>query len=610
MRTSKLCSAFSLFAILGLAAGSAAAADSDGDTIDDAADQFPCDANLSTTVYVPAQGAFGSVLYEDNWPAKGDLDFNDAVVAYNYALGYQGDPANNDLTMFTLSFDVMAAGAGRPSGLALSLPIPKANIDSVTLQTGSGAPQSLSVRAADTNTVIDLLNDTKDNFDNIGPFVNTDPALPAQDATQYKLTVRLTSAVQVNPAEAPFDLFFFHTDDPSREIHRPMYEGTAGMNQALFNTEADGSSASRHFVDTDGLPFVLNIPQVPAWAKERVSVDVAYPQVVGFASSAGAQNQTWYNAPVAPQIFASGTGGTVPVAALIPGENGYLPGWADDSCFSCSDGVQNGYEEGVDCGGSCPNACFVTSYSQATVLADVGGHALRVDSSDTVWVTNGSSMWHLSPTGSVKNAFTTAGLSLDIDVLGRVWSNSYNSSSVNMVDPVTGTTTYQFTVSGVSGICHDGDGNKYLGDIWAGYALVRHDTNDQLSYLQADGQWGPIGSALRKPSYDVACSNTGDVAVAGYDGAPTGRVWLLRANGQIVDLPDAPVHTSVGFDKNGMILSTYGSTIYRTDPVSLATTTIFSIPWCTDMRGIDVDSANRIFVTCGSTQGVRVYSVD
>jgi hypothetical protein len=30
----------------------------------------------------------------------------------------------------------------------------------------------------------------------------------------------------------------------------------------------------------------------------------------------------------------------------------------DDECFSCEDGIQNGDEEGVDCGGSCPDACF------------------------------------------------------------------------------------------------------------------------------------------------------------------------------------------------------------------------------------------------------------
>ena len=363
MRTTKLYSTFFFLAILGLAASSAAAADTDGESIDDTVDQFPCDASLSTTVYVPSQSAFGSVLVEDNWPAIGDLDFNDAAVAYQYALGYEGAPANNNLRMLTLSFNVLAAGAGLPSGLALSLPIPKANIQSVTLQTAGDAPQSLAVRAADTNAVIDLVDNTKNNFQNVGPFVNTDPSIPAQTETKYKLTVSLSSAVQVNPAEAPFDLFFFHTDDPTHEIHRPMYEGTASMNQALFNTEADGSTGSRHFVDNDGLPFVLDIPKVPQWANEQVSIDLAYPQIVGFASSGGSQNQTWYDGPVPPHIFAVGTGGgTMPNASFIPGENGYLPGWADDSCFSCNDGVQNGYETGVDCGGSACASCYTYAW--------------------------------------------------------------------------------------------------------------------------------------------------------------------------------------------------------------------------------------------------------
>jgi hypothetical protein len=33
-------------------------------------------------------------------------------------------------------------------------------------------------------------------------------------------------------------------------------------------------------------------------------------------------------------------------------------GEVDESCATCTDGVQNRDEEGVDCGGSCPNACF------------------------------------------------------------------------------------------------------------------------------------------------------------------------------------------------------------------------------------------------------------
>ena len=334
--------------------GAAAAADTDGDGVDDSSDQFPCDPDLSTTVYVPSQDQFASLLYEDNWPALGDLDFNDAVIAYHYALGYEGAPADNNLRMLTLSFNVLASGAGRPSGLALSLPIPKENIEAVSLQTGGGGPQSLSVRAADANAVIDLLQDTKENFANLGPFVNTDPSLPAQPETRYKLTVRLSTAVHVDPSLAPFDLFFFRTQDVSHEIHRPMYAGTATMDASLFGTEQDGSTPTRRFVDTDGLPFVLDLPRSPLWAKERIPVDLAFPEVVGFASSAGAQNVTWYDAPVLEHIYAVGTGGgTMPVASFIPGENGYLPGWSDDSCFACDDGIQNGYEEGVDCGGSC-----------------------------------------------------------------------------------------------------------------------------------------------------------------------------------------------------------------------------------------------------------------
>ena len=51
-------------------------------------------------------------------------------------------------------------------------------------------------------------------------------------------------------------------------------------------------------------------------------------------------------------------------------------GLVDESCPTCSDGIRNGDEEGVDCGGGCPNECFVFPLDIFITLAVVIGGIL------------------------------------------------------------------------------------------------------------------------------------------------------------------------------------------------------------------------------------------
>src|SRR5688500_4641944 len=60
--------------------------DADYDGIFDNADLFPCDWRRTGVSFVPAETEYATLLFEDNWPSRGDLDFNDAVLLYNYAV--------------------------------------------------------------------------------------------------------------------------------------------------------------------------------------------------------------------------------------------------------------------------------------------------------------------------------------------------------------------------------------------------------------------------------------------------------------------------------------------------------------------------------------------
>ncbi|MFO0755123.1 MAG: LruC domain-containing protein [Byssovorax sp.] len=96
--------------------------------------------------------------FEDQWPGYGDLDFNDAVISQQYSLAY--NTAGN-LVQLVGTFNVPAAGSGHDNGFGLQLPIPKANVSSVTLQLGNGAPSALVPRAAESNLVVDAFSSIK-----------------------------------------------------------------------------------------------------------------------------------------------------------------------------------------------------------------------------------------------------------------------------------------------------------------------------------------------------------------------------------------------------------------------------------------------------------------
>merc|ERR1711991_317750 len=53
--------------------------DVDGDGISNAEDDFPDDADRSFNNFFPASG-YGTLAFEDLWPARGDYDFNVLVV--------------------------------------------------------------------------------------------------------------------------------------------------------------------------------------------------------------------------------------------------------------------------------------------------------------------------------------------------------------------------------------------------------------------------------------------------------------------------------------------------------------------------------------------------
>lgn len=300
-------------------------ADPDGDGVASSFDEYPCDPQKAGSVFVPGSQTMGQVLYEDLWPSDGDFDFNDTVVAYNYELIYS---AQEQLTAIRATFNVLALGAGIHSGLGLALPIPASAVSQVHRRIGTGGVDLPVIRQSDGNLVLHLANDLRAAFTADEAFINTRPADAVRRPLSISVLIELAAPVALAASQAPFDLFLFWTHDPSHEIHRPMYAGTENMDLSLFGTEADGSTETRHFVNTRGVPFALDVPVSTFYPVEQTPIDWIYPDILVFGTSGGTSARTYYASNVRTQHAFTGDvfGEVRPTPALPPRVEVYASG--------------------------------------------------------------------------------------------------------------------------------------------------------------------------------------------------------------------------------------------------------------------------------------------
>jgi LruC domain-containing protein len=267
--------------------------DRDGDGIPDDDDDYPDDPTKAWNNYTPSETTWGTLAYEDLWPAYGDYDFNDLVVDYNIN---QITNAYNRVAYVESRYKVSAIGARHRNGFAVEYPFNAANITNLTCNL-----PYYTLEAGGPNAVIRL-------FDNAfqiipqqvgGAFINTESTQPYIAPVQINLNFRLVTPLA--PAsfvhQPPYNPFLIANQERGREVHLAGYAPTSLVNTAYFGTGADGSDPvhGRFYYSTTNLPFALNIAQKWNYPLEKNQVTKGYLKFKDWAQSNGALYPDWYD---------------------------------------------------------------------------------------------------------------------------------------------------------------------------------------------------------------------------------------------------------------------------------------------------------------------------
>ncbi len=333
-----------------LAAG--ANADTDGDGVVDALDEFPNDPNLAKSRYFPGAESWGTLAFEDLWPAKGDFDYNDLIVKYR---SQEILHASGQVKKLKLTYRLDARGATFHSGFAVrleginadkvaSIVVTRPDLStksiSPTLASASGSfaldesapavhakglsatyvtkPTSGSSLDA-SGLVIRLLDDVFDwlpeNASASGDcrnFYNTGQGCDLQPTKLWTVEVTFTAPIATTFPSPPYDPFIFRQGDSQREVHLAGKKPTEWAKLSnLYGTVDDSTNKptfSRTYVtgaanSTPNLPWAIHLPYDWAYPREAINAAVAYPDMLIWGNSNGAQSTDWNTRPSASGAY-------------------------------------------------------------------------------------------------------------------------------------------------------------------------------------------------------------------------------------------------------------------------------------------------------------------
>jgi LruC domain-containing protein len=273
--------------------------DSDNDGVSDKFDDYPSDPVMAMNYYYPGEESYGTLAFEDLWPNRGDYDFNDLVIDYQFN---QITNSENKILMVDARLVVRAIGAGYHNGFGFQMDLLHSDIQNVY---GVDLTHNfINLRANNTEN-----NQTKATivaFDNAfyqlppqgGTFVNTIVGNPyVVPDTQWIRIVLNTPKAIGEVGYPPYNPFLIVNKTRGKEVHLPGYPPTSLADASLFGTGDDNTNlqTGNYYKSDNNLPWAMNLPSSFVYPKEKSSITEAHLKFGSWAQSNGFSFMDWYD---------------------------------------------------------------------------------------------------------------------------------------------------------------------------------------------------------------------------------------------------------------------------------------------------------------------------
>jgi LruC domain-containing protein len=267
--------------------------DTDEDGINDSFDDYPEDPNLAFNNYFASSGLYGTLAFEDQWPSKGDYDFNDLVIDYNFN---RISNAENKVVTLEGKFIVRAIGASFQNGFGFTIEgLNPSVIESVTgteytegyIQNNANGTEAGQSSA----TVIVFDNAWKHGAGN----TRQEDTYRAGDT--ITININLVNPVDANEfGLAPFNPFIIVNKERGREVHLANYPPTDLADVTYFGESYDDTqpTTGKYYKTKENLPWAINFPSKFEYPVEKVSIELTHLKFVPWVLSEGLEFNNWY----------------------------------------------------------------------------------------------------------------------------------------------------------------------------------------------------------------------------------------------------------------------------------------------------------------------------
>jgi len=250
----------------------------------------------TSTSYSPANTQFGTMAFEDEWPIKGDYDFNDAVFDYNV----EENKVNGLVSRIVFKVLPTARGAIYDNSLRLMINTPISNIGQVSMKL-KGVTTELTPVADGNQSLFIIISKIEDALPPPPGYKmsNTFSGSPKINGNLYTLTINFNYPISSQTlGTAPYNSFISRVLDTGEhiEVHFPGYFPSKKASRRKFGRGQDDSDKTedRYYQTEGNLPWAMLVPSKWHHTKERVDLSNGYPDILQWASSKGKSKKGWY----------------------------------------------------------------------------------------------------------------------------------------------------------------------------------------------------------------------------------------------------------------------------------------------------------------------------